>query len=62
MRVSEGGGGDIGFLVALFLMSSHVLTVNQALQFMLEVTDDEDWLTNDNTEDDDDNTRWAWLV
>lgn len=33
--------------------------VTQALLFMLEVTDDEDWLTNDNTEDDDDSTSNA---
>ena len=34
--------------------------VTQALQFMLQVEDDEEWLTSDNTEDDDDGTRWVW--
>ncbi len=29
---------------------------------MLEVSDDEDWLTHDNTEDDDDGARWVWSI
>ena len=33
--------------------------VTQSLQFMLEVDDDEEWLTSDTAEDDDDNTRYT---
>ena len=36
------------------------LAVTQGLQFMLEVEDDPDWLTADNTESDDDNSRYVF--
>lgn len=36
-----------------------MFVVLQALQFMTEVTDDEDWLTSDSGDDDDDDSRWV---
>jgi len=33
--------------------------VAQGLKFMLEVEDDPDWLTSDNSEDDEENMRWV---
>ena len=38
-------------------MHTHTYTVTQALQFMLEVSDDEEWLTHDTAEESDDDTR-----
>ena len=64
MTFEEGGGRGLQPCIIVragailsFLPSS--LSVTQALQFMLQVDDDEEWLTHDNTEDDDDATRSA---
>ena len=38
-------------------LSLSLVSVSQCLKFMLEVEEDSDWLTADNLEDEDDNTR-----
>ncbi len=36
--------------------------VTQALQFMLEVEDEPDWLTSDSADEEEENMRWVWLL